>query len=90
MHSLVGFGLFACVFVCLFFNGGTVGREENFVLISVIHSSSRPQSLLFSRDFTSLVLGTIESFPFFDHIANKMKLRASTKITELVTGINCK
>lgn len=79
------------VFFCLFvFNGGTAGREENFVLISFIRSSSRPQSLLISSDVTNLGLGTIESFPFFDHTANKMKLRVSTKVTKSVTGIHGK
>lgn len=67
-----------------------MGREENFVLINFIHSSSRPQSLLISSDVTNLGLGTIESFPFFDHAANKMKLRVSTKVTKSVTGIHCK
>lgn len=80
-----------CFFFVLFvFNGGIMGREENFVLINFIHSSSRPQSLLISSDVTNLGLGTIESFPFFDHAANKMKLRVSTKVTKSVTGIHCK
>lgn len=67
-------------FICLYSNGGMVGREENFVLIDFIHSSSHPQSLLFSADVTDISLETIESFfPFFDHIESKMKLRVSTK-----------
>lgn len=52
--------------VCLFSNGGVVGRKENFVQINLINSSSFPQSLLvFSPDVTNLSLGTSETFSLF-------------------------
>lgn len=67
-------------FVHLFSNVGRVGREENFVLINFICSSSHLQSLLFSADVAYLSLGTTESFSlFFDHIQSTMKIRVSTK-----------
>lgn len=41
-------------------------REENFVLINFIHSSSYPQGLLFFLpDFINLSLGTSETFSLF-------------------------
>lgn len=39
----------------------------SIVLINFIHSSSHPQSLLFSSDVSNVSLGTIEPFPLFDH-----------------------
>lgn len=67
--------------VCLFSNEGMVGREEKFLLINFIHSSSYPQSLLFFLpDVTDLSLGTSETFSlFFDHTESVVKLRVSTK-----------
>lgn len=67
-------------------------REENFVLINFIHSSSYPQGLLFFLpDFINLSLGTSEtSSLFFDHTESKVKLRVSKNPTTLVTGVCCK
>lgn len=60
-------------FVHLFSNVGMVGREENFVLINFICSSSHPQSLLFSADVTYVSLGTTESFSLFFLIILKVQ-----------------